>query len=145
MTIEKKLSIIKSMKKYLELIGMVFSYISIAGPAFAQTPINIVPPTQAVPTATPIQNIAQFLVSLLFVIGIVIAVAFLIYGGIKWVLSGGDKSAVESARNHIVAAIVGLVIVLSAFFILNIVFTILIGKPFDLSHLCIPSLSQPNC
>ena len=133
------------MRRYLELIAITISYIFMTAPAFAQTSIPIAPPAQAIPTSTPIQNIAQFIVSLLFVIGIIIAVAFLIYGGIKWILSGGDKSAVESARNHIVAAVVGLVIVLSAFFILNIVFTILIGKPFDFSHLCIPSLSNPNC
>ncbi len=55
------------------------------------------------------------------IVAIVIAVFFLIYGGIKWIVSGGDKTGVESARNHIVAAIVGLVIALLAFFILSVI------------------------
>lgn len=60
-------------------------------------------------------------VTILFIISVVIALAFLIYGGIKWITSGGDKAAVEAARSTIVAAVVGLVIVFLSYFILNIV------------------------
>ena len=66
-------------------------------------------------------KIIQTVVVILLMAAVVIALIFLIWGGIKWVLSGGDKSAVESARNHIVAAIVGLIIAFAAFFILVIV------------------------
>lgn len=55
---------------------------------------------------------------------VLIATAYLIYGGIKWVMSKGDKTEVESARNHIVAAIIGLIIVFLAFFIINIILKI---------------------
>jgi len=65
-----------------------------------------------------------------------VAVAFLIYGGIKWILSGGDKQAVESARNHIVAAIVGLVIVAGAFVIIGVVFKLL-GQTNPITNLTI--------
>jgi hypothetical protein len=60
-------------------------------------------------------------ITILFIISVIIALAFLIYGGIKWITSGGDKAAVEAARNTIVAAIVGLVIVFLSYFILNII------------------------
>lgn len=66
-------------------------------------------------------NIVGRGVTLLFVVAIVIALGFLIYGGIKWITSGGDKAAVEAARNTIVAAVVGLVIVFLSYFILNII------------------------
>lgn len=92
-----------------------------------------------------ISSIPQFLVTAVFVIGLVIAVVFLIYGGIKWILSGGDSKQVESARNHIVAAIVGLIIVVGAFVIISIVFQILTGQPFDVGNICIPSLTNPTC
>ena len=77
-------------------------------------------------------------VTLLFVIAVLIALGFLIWGGIKWITSGGDKSGVESARNHIVAAIVGLVIVFLAFFIINIVAGFFI-KGFSFSSLKLPT------
>ena len=58
---------------------------------------------------------------------IVAAVAFffmLILGGIRWILSGGDKTNTEGARSQVTAAIIGLVIVFSAWIILNFVFGI---------------------
>lgn len=136
---------IRLMRKSLGFIAASASYLLTAASSFAQTKIDLNAPAGSLPADTKIQNVAQFLVTLLFVVGIVIAVAFLIYGGIKWILSGGDKTAVEAARNHIIAAIIGLIIVVAAFFILNIVFTLVTGKPFDLNHLCIPSLNNPTC
>ncbi len=39
---------------------------------------------------------------------------YLVYGGIQWIMSGGDKGKLEDARNKITQAIVGLAIVASA-------------------------------
>lgn len=128
------------MKKIVGFISISIYFFSATAIAFAQTPINLQPPTGSINNVA-IQNIPQFIITLLFVIGIIVAISFLIYGGIKWVMSGGDKAAVESARNHIVAAIVGLVIVAGAFFILNVVFALL-GVNFNISNLCIPTLSN---
>lgn len=145
LTNKKKLPMIMLMRKSLGFITGGLSYLLLATSAFAQT-IQLSPPVQALgPQGIKLEQVPQFIITLLFVVGIVIAVAFLIYGGIKWILSGGDKTAVEAARNHIIAAIVGLIIVVAAFFIINIVFTLLTGKPFSLSNLCIPSLSNPTC
>ncbi|OGH14502.1 MAG: hypothetical protein A3H50_00550 [Candidatus Levybacteria bacterium RIFCSPLOWO2_02_FULL_37_10] len=77
-------------------------------------------------------------VTLLFVIAVVVALIFLVWGGLRWIFSGGDKSAVESARNTIVAAIVGLVIVFLAYFILNLVLTFFLGT--GLNELKIPTI-----
>ena len=45
----------------------------------------------------------------------------LIMGGIQWISSGGDKSGIEGARNRIIYAIIGLVIIFSSFLIIRIV------------------------
>lgn len=47
----------------------------------------------------------------------------LVIGGVKWILSGGDKAHTEGARNQITAALVGLVIVFSAWAILQLINT----------------------
>lgn len=47
----------------------------------------------------------------------------LVVGGIKWILSGGDKAHTEGARNQITAALVGLVIVFSAWAIIQLINT----------------------
>ena len=56
--------------------------------------------------------------ALLFIIGAV-AVVMLIYGGFRYVTSGGDASAVTSAKNTILYAIVGLIIAFLAFAAVN--------------------------
>ena len=132
------------MKNAFGFIASGLSYLSLAIPAFAQK-IDIKPPPGSIPETTKLQQVPQFIITLLFVIGIIIAIVFLLFGGIRWIISGGDKTAVENARNTIVAAIIGLVIITAAFFILNVVFTFITGKPFELGNLCIPSLTSPNC
>ena len=51
---------------------------------------------------------------LLFLVG-AISVIMLIIGGIRYVVSGGDQSAVTSAKNTILYAIVGIVVAFLAF------------------------------
>lgn len=139
---------INLMKKVSKLAAGAVSFLALAQNAFAQINIQFSPPPQAsnLPqTADQVGQIPQFLITLLVVVGVIIAVVFLVYGGIKWILSGGDSKQVEGARNHIVAAIVGLIIVIGAFFILTVVFTIITGSPFDFKVLCIPSLAHPTC
>jgi len=126
------------------ILGTISSLFTTASAFAAATDINLTPPKGAI-ASVKLENIPQFVITLLFVIGIIVALAFLIYGGIKWIISGGDKANVDAARKHIVAAIIGLVIVVSAFVILNFVFQILFGSQFSLSNLCIPSLNDPKC
>jgi hypothetical protein len=65
-------------------------------------------------------SVLGFVITFVFVIAVLVALLFLIWGGIKWIISGGDKGGVEAARNQIIAAIIGLIIVFLAFFILNL-------------------------
>jgi len=59
---------------------------------------------------------------LLFLIG-AISVIMLIIGGIRYVVSGGDQSAVTGAKNTILYAIVGIVVAFLAFAAVNFVIT----------------------
>ena len=57
---------------------------------------------------------------LLFIIG-AIAVIMLVIGGIRDTISGGDQSQVTAAKNTILYAIVGIVVALFAYAIVNFV------------------------
>ncbi|MBS7346359.1 MAG: hypothetical protein KIG14_01465, partial [Candidatus Sacchiramonaceae bacterium] len=57
---------------------------------------------------------------LLFLIG-VLSVIMLIFGGLRYIISGGNAKSVESAKNTILYAIVGLVVAILAFAIVNFV------------------------
>ncbi len=60
-------------------------------------------------------------VSLLFIVAAILAFLYLILGGIQWITSGGDKSAMEAARNKITHAVVGLIVVGAAYAIILLV------------------------
>lgn len=51
----------------------------------------------------------------------IIAFIWLLWGGLQWILSGGDKEGTEKARKRITAALVGLAIVFSAYALIYIV------------------------
>jgi len=57
---------------------------------------------------------------MLFLIGAV-SVIMLIIGGIRYVVSGGESSAVQSAKNTILYAIVGVVVAILAYAVVNFV------------------------
>ena len=58
----------------------------------------------------------------LFLIG-AISVIMLIYGGIRYTLSQGDSTAVQNAKNTIMYAVIGIVVAILAFAIVNFVVT----------------------
>ena len=61
---------------------------------------------------------------LMGVVGSVALIMF-IYGGIMWLISGGNPDQVKKGRQTIIWAVMGLVMIFSAYAILNFVFTIL--------------------
>lgn len=63
------------------------------------------------------------LLTLVFIIVALLALVYLIWGGIKWVMSGGDKAKVDAARKTIIYAIIGLVFIFMSFFIINFITT----------------------
>ena len=112
----------RKIKQFLSFITSIIS-LSIVGavPAFAQS-VNVKP---NIAPNIEVGGLISAVINLLFVVASVIAIVFLIWGGIRWILSGGDKAAVETARNTIIAAIIGLVIVFLSYFILKLVFQFL--------------------
>ena len=64
----------------------------------------------------------DFVNIMLFAVGI-LAVIMLIWGGIRYVLSGGDSGAVSSAKKTILYAVVGLIVAILAYAIVNFVIT----------------------
>lgn len=59
---------------------------------------------------------------LLYILG-AIAVVMIILGGIRYTTSNGDSSAITSAKNTILYAVVGLVVAILAYAIVNFVIT----------------------
>ena len=67
-------------------------------------------------------GLKQIVNVLLFVIG-AIAVIMIVVGGLRYVISGGDSSQVKAAKDKILYAVIGLVVALLAYAIVNFVIT----------------------
>ena len=65
---------------------------------------------------------------LLFLIG-AISVIMLIIGGIRYVVSGGDSTAVQGAKNTILYAIVGVVVAILSYAVVSFVISSFSGSP----------------
>lgn len=84
------------------------------------------PGLQGVYSSGPTSFLSTFIpnfIGLVFVIGVLIFFFMFIWGAIQWISSGGDKQALEAARGRITSAVIGIVILLAAFALLNIVET----------------------
>lgn len=75
-------------------------------------------------------NVIPFIISVLVFLIIVGSLIMLIVGGIMWTTSGGDKEGMAKAKGAVTYAIVGLILGLSSFLILNTVMNFL-GISYD--------------
>ena len=111
---------------------------------YAQTAlaqINVNPPGEFGNLPKDVSQVSGLVTIVLQVLLINAAVVYydmLLWGGIRWITSGGDKANTQSARSTITAALIGLVIVFSAWIIANI-----IGNIFniDIFNISIPNLN----
>ena len=85
------------------------------------------------------------LVGVLLIIATILALGQLLQGGIQWITSGGDKTALEGARDRITNALIGLVLVFAAWSIYLVILRFLgislIGDDGSF-NLNLPSLTQ---
>jgi len=79
------------------------------------------------------------LVSFYTIMGLVL-LGYVLYGGVKWLIAGGDKDNLESAKQTLTNAFIGMVILVLAIFITEIGTGVLgIPSPFSIS---IPTLIE---
>ena len=70
-----------------------------------------------------LSNIAKKIINIFSIIVGIVAVIMIIYGGFRYIVSGGDSGRVGNAKNTLIYAIVGLIIVALAQFLVHFVLT----------------------
>ncbi len=71
--------------------------------------------------ATIIGKLISNIGGLFFIFAFCLTFLYLLTGGLSWLTSGGDKSKLETAKDKITNALVGLVIVAAAYAIFTLV------------------------
>lgn len=85
------------------------------------------------------ETLVGYAVNVAIFVAFVAALLWLIYGGIRWIISGGDKEATAKAKGTVTSALIGLVIVLAAWIIINLLLTLFGLK--GLGQLTLPSIN----
>ncbi|MDQ3008378.1 MAG: hypothetical protein M3Q81_02165 [bacterium] len=71
--------------------------------------------------ATDPGRLINSLLSVVLTISALLVFAYLIWGAFDWITSGGDRGKTDQARQKIIAAVVGIIIVAASFAIVNLV------------------------
>lgn len=87
---------------------------------------DVIPPGIYTPpgtglTLSGIQQIINTVANTLMVVGVVIAVIFIIWGGIKYMAAKGDETSLKSAKDSIYRGVIGAAVVLGVGVILRTV------------------------
>ncbi|MBI3380214.1 hypothetical protein HY029_05665 [Candidatus Gottesmanbacteria bacterium] len=125
------------MKKIIALLTSSSIFFLSASISFADdsTTINIVKPD--IIKITNFGTLIGGIVGIALVLAAIFAFIYLIWGGIQWITSGGDKAGVEAAQHRIQAALLGLLIVASTWALFSVMGSIL---GIDIFHLKLPVL-----
>lgn len=81
------------------------------------------------------EQIISTAILLVLIIAAVVFFFILVIGGIRWIVSGGDKANTEAARGQITAGLIGLVIVFSAWAIAELINVFFGVNIFDLTFI----------
>ncbi len=102
---------------------MAFSFIAQAATDAATIigNLKILPPPGVSQRFTDLGKLISDGIGAAIVISAVLALIYIVWGGISWITSGGDKTALEGARARITNAIVGLIVVVASYAIFVLV------------------------
>lgn len=109
------------MKKTLTSIGASITGLLLATPVFAQESPNI---GVGKPAGFQIENLGLLVnraIGVALLVAGILVFVYLVWGGIQWITSGGDKAKTEEARARITAALVGLAIVAAAWAVMQLI------------------------
>ncbi len=67
-----------------------------------------------------INSVIQTIIRLIYAAAAVIFVFMLLFSGLQWIMSGGNKEAIAAAKNRLQWAIIGIVVLALAFVIIRI-------------------------
>lgn len=107
------------MKKIVSLISTAAGALALATPALAQYNIGVTQPEQV--KITDLGKLISTSISVAIIVAGILVFVFLVWGGLEWIMSGGDKGKVEAARNRIVNALVGLAIIAASWALIRII------------------------
>lgn len=118
-------------KKFTNLLIIVFSLLILASNVSAQgASFKLTQPQglgiEVKPGSTPyaetiVETIVGNIIGIFFAVGGIGVIIYFVWGTVDWILSGGDKEKISSARKKMTHAIVGLILLSLSYVMINII------------------------
>lgn len=116
-------------KTIVTSLAILFGLVAFQAPLVAAAPVDVFPSASCGSNTTVCANknnntiytIVKNIINVLFLAAGIIAVIMIIIGGINYAISSGDKGKLESAKNTVLYAVIGLIIAALAFPIVTFV------------------------
>jgi len=109
-------------KQIIKIAGITLAIAALLAPALVSAAV-LPNPTPPLPgggvTLSEIEALIQRIAEFLIIFGVIIAVIFIIWGGIMWMYAGGDEDAAGKAKDRIWNGVYGAAIVLGVGVILQ--------------------------
>ena len=99
-------------------IGSVPAWAFTTGIVLAAESVKVNPPKYSV---VSVGALLSGLVSAAIIIAAILAFVYLVWGGLNWLASGGDKTKTEEAQKRITSAIIGLAIVAASWALIQLI------------------------
>ncbi len=130
-------------KKIAATAGTTFTTLSMTAMALAQSAPSLTVDAESAGFESELGKFVQVGLNTVLLIAAVLVLLYLVWGGIQWITSGGDKGKTEEARNKITAAVIGLAVVAASYAIFRVVLYVLgINNPFSGDTTALPSLKN---
>jgi len=113
----------KKLIKTIAVSALLMPIFAIALPVLAQPDIGLNYTSELNLANADPRTAAVSLISLLMTFLGIIAVVIMLYGGFVWMTAAGNEDKVASAKKIIAAGVIGLIVILAAFLIVNFVVT----------------------
>jgi hypothetical protein len=68
-------------------------------------------------------------------IGALLVIVYFLWGALEWILSAGDSGKLDKARQRMMHAALGMIILVSSYVILGFISSLFFGENFDLFNL----------
>lgn len=114
----------KSKKIFIILSLLAISLILIAPAVFAQDPLGMnsannigLPNSSSADPREVAVNVVRYLMTFLGIIAVVV----ILIGGFKWMVAGGNDDKIAEAKKMLIAGIIGLIIIISAYAIVQVI------------------------
>lgn len=110
-----------SMKNLMKKAGLILAQ-TVTALSIAATQIQAATISQPITsTELTVSGVVNLIVKVVFGVGILVVVIFLVFYGIKYITAGDDVKAIEGARKGITGAVIGLIVIVLTFAIIKLV------------------------